>query len=289
MYKLGVITDQVSMDFEDSLRFISDLGVEYIEIHALWNKNIEELSDDEVGEAKRLVKKYDLKVSLISSTLFLQCHLDRNEEEFGSIDDYFITISGNYDTHLKALQRCIELCDIFETDKLRTFGFIKEKEYDDDAVVEKIVEKLKGPVEKVERAGVTLLLENCPHTYLQFGALTKRVIEVLGSKSFRALWDPANALRSGGKPYPEDYGTIKEYIAHMHAKDVSLEGTPHMVPLGEGIIDYEGILKSLVDDGYEGVISLEPEFVDSKGGRPEGCRKSLQGIHRIFDSIGVTI
>jgi sugar phosphate isomerase/epimerase len=289
MFKLGVITDQVSMDFEESLRFIKDLGLEYVEIHALWNKNIEELSDDEVAEAKRLVKKYDLKVSLISSTLFLQCHLDDSDKGFESIDDYFITISGDYDTHRKALQRCIELCDIFDTDKLRTFGFIKEKEYGDDVVVQKIVEKLKEPVEKVERAGVTLLLENCPHTYLQFGALTKRVIEVLGSGSFRALWDPANALRSGGKPYPEDYGAIKEYIAHMHAKDLSFEGTPHMVPLGEGKIDYEGILKSLVDDGYNGVISLEPEYVDSNGGRPEGCRKSLQGINRILDSIGVSI
>jgi len=143
MYKLGVITDQVSMDFEESLRFIKDLGLEYIEIHALWNKNIEELSDEEVAEAKRLVKKYDLKVSLISSTLFLQCHLDESDKGFESIDDYFITISGDYNTHLKALQRCIELCDIFDSDKLRTFGFIQEKEYDDEVVVQKIVEKLK--------------------------------------------------------------------------------------------------------------------------------------------------
>jgi len=289
MFKLGVITDQVSMDFEESLRFIKDLGLEYVEIHALWNKNIEELSDEEVAEAKRLVKKYGMKVSLISSTLFLQCHLDDSDKGFESIDDYFITISGDYNTHLKALQRCLELCDIFGTDKLRTFGFIKEKEYDDDVVVEKIVEKLKAPVEKVERAGVMLLLENCPHTYLQFGALTKRVIEVLDSSSFRALWDPANALRSGGKPYPEDYSEIKEYIAHMHAKDVSSGEAPRMVPLGEGIIDYGGILKSLADERYNGVISLEPEYVDSSGGRPEGCRKSFQGITRILDSIGISI
>jgi len=284
MYKIGTITDQVSMDFEHALNFIKELGLEYVEIHALWNKNIEELTDDEVAEAKRLLNKYGLKVSIISSTLFLQCHLLESDKKFGPIDDYFITIAGDYDDHIKALKRCIELCEIFDTDKLRSFGFIKEGHLDDDDAVQKIKEKLQKPIEMVEKAGLMLLLENCPHTYLQFGALTKRAIEQIDSKNFRALWDPANALRSGGSPYPEDYRHIKKYIVHVHAKDVSLEGGVHMVPLGEGIIDYNGILKSLKKDGFNGVISLEPEFVDRVGGRPEGLRKSLDGIKGILEA-----
>lgn len=117
MYKIGTITDQVSMDFEESLKFIKESGLEYIEIHALWNKNIEELTDEEISEAKRLVKNHGLKVSLVSSTLFLQCHLVESDRKFGPIDDYFITIYGDYDLHIKALERCIELCDIFNTNE----------------------------------------------------------------------------------------------------------------------------------------------------------------------------
>jgi len=287
MYKIGVITDQVSMDFEYALKFIKELGLDYIEIHALWDKNIEELTDNEVAEAKRLVNKYGLKVSIISSTIFLQCHLLDSDKKFGPIDDYFITIAGDYDYHIRALKRCIELCEIFNTDKFRTFGFIKEGSFNDDEALQKIKEKLQKPIEMVEKAGLMLVLENCPHTYLQFGALTKKVIEEINSKHFRALWDPANALRSGGNPYPEDYSYIKNYIAHMHAKDVSLEEGPHTVPLGEGIIDYNGILKNLDKDGFNGVISLEPEFVDQVGGRPEGCRKTLEGIKRILGASGI--
>ena len=238
MFKLGIITDQISMDFEKALQFTKELGLEYIEIHALWNKNIEDLSDEEVAKAKSLVDKYDLKVSLISSTLFLQCPLDEINREYGSIDDYFITISGSYDMHIKALRRCIDLCEIFNTDKLRTFGFIEEAKYDDETAVKKIVNKLETPAKMVEKAGLTLLLENCPHTYLQFGELTKRVIEKMGYKNFRALWDPGNALRSGGKPYPDDYMMIREYISYMHAKDVLFNEESHMVPIGEGVINY---------------------------------------------------
>ena len=285
MFKLGIITDQISMDFEKALQFTKELGLEYIEIHALWDKNIEELSDDEVAKAKKLVDKYNLKVSLISSTLFLLCPLDDGNREYGSIDDYFITISGSYDKHIEYLKRCIDLCRVFETDKLRTFGFNKEKDYDNETVVDKIVEKLKLPVEMVENAGLTLVLENCPHTYLQFGSLTKKVIEKMGSERFKALWDPGNALRSGGVPYPDDYMMIKDHIAYIHAKDVLLEGEPHMVPIGEGVINYKEILKNLVDDGFDGIISLEPEYVDPEGGRPEGCRKSLSGIQEIIESL----
>jgi len=289
MFKIGTITDQADMDFEKALAFIKGLGIEYVELHALWNKNIEELDDDEIAEAGRLLGKYGLKTSLISSTLFLQCHLFESDKTFGPIDDYFITIAGDWGFHMKALERCIKLCDVFDTDKIRIFGFIKEDpDLDENRAVEKVKESLIKPLEMVEKEGLTLVLENCPHTYLQFGSLTSRVIEEIGSKHFRALWDPANAMRSGGKPYPEDYGNIRRYIKHVHAKDISLDGEPHMVPLGEGVIDYGGIVRSLLDDGFSGVLSLEPEYVDEKGGRPEGLRKSYEGIKTVLKEIGVS-
>jgi L-ribulose-5-phosphate 3-epimerase len=288
MFKMGLITDQVSMDFEKALQFIKEQELEFVEIHALWNKNIEELDKDEVSRAKKLVDAHGLKVAIISSTLFLQCRLEENGKAFKSIDDYFITIEGNYGTHLKALERCISLADIFGCDKIRTFGFIKEHDLREDEAVSKIAEAMKKPVDMVERAGLTLVLENCPHTYLTYGSLTKRVIEVLGSKRFKALWDPGNALRSGGSVYPADYESVRPHIAHIHAKDLNVGGKPLIVPLGEGQIDYKGIFGSLLADGYDGIVSIEPEYVDKKGGRPEGCRRSIHGVRRILSSLGAS-
>ncbi len=287
MFSIGVITDQVGMDFEKALQFIRDLGVGCIEIHALWKKNIEELNDEEVERAHRLVQKYGMKVSVISSTLFLQCHLEENGKEFAPIDDYFITIVGNYDFHIASLKRCIELCGLFETDKIRTFGFIEEKTLDEPAAIQKVAEKLRNPVEMVEEAGITLLLENCPHTYLQYGTRTVQVIQALSSARFKALWDPANTLRAGGKPFPDDYQAIRGNIEHMHFKDLSFEGAPHMIPLGEGAIDYRSIVRSLLEDNYSGTLSLEPEYIDETGGRPEGVRRAYHGLRNILNELGV--
>jgi sugar phosphate isomerase/epimerase len=286
MFSIGVITDQVDMDFENALQFIRDLGVGCIEIHALWKKNIDELNDEGVERAHRLVHKYGMKVSVISSTLFLQCHLDEKGKEFGPIDDYFITIAGSYDFHIASLKRCIELCRIFETDKIRTFGFIEEKTLDEHVAIQKVAEKLHNPVEMVEKAGITLLLENCPHTYLQYGERTAQVIQTLSSAHFKALWDPANTLRAGGNPFPDDYRAIQGKIEHMHFKDLSLEGTPHMVPLGEGEIDYRSIVRNLLEDEYSGTLSLEPEYIDETGGRPEGVRRAYHGLSNILNEFG---
>jgi len=129
MLKVGIITDQVSMDFEESLVAIKNFGLKYIEIHALWQKNIEELTDDEFEFANELIKKYNLKVSNISSTCFLQCDLDDKKEEIDAFDDYFITVFGNYKKHLEYFEKCINYCHILGTDKLRIFGFRKLKKF----------------------------------------------------------------------------------------------------------------------------------------------------------------
>jgi len=62
-----------------------------------------------------------------------------------------------------------------------------------------------------------------------------------------------------------------------------------MVPLGEGVIDYRSIVKSILDDGYRGTISLEPEYVDKSGGRPEGVRRACRGLCDIFRELGVPL
>jgi len=122
MFKIGIITDQISMDFEKALQVIKGFNVRYIEIHSLWNKTVEELTRKEATRAQKLVKKFGFTVSNISSTLFLMCPLQEHEKKLKTFDEHFITKIGNYKEHLKALEYCIELCRIFGTDKIRIFG-----------------------------------------------------------------------------------------------------------------------------------------------------------------------
>lgn len=235
MFELGIMTDQISMNFEESLKAINKLGLKNIEIHSLWNKNIEELNNEEIKEAKRLLKKYRLSVSNISSTAFLQCSVDNKDIKFSEINENFLTIKGDFSRHLNALKKCIMLSKEFQTNKIRIFGFRKVDNYDESKIIKTISDKLKKVAQVAEEAEIILLIENCPFTFLPTGWHVKKVIDKVSSDYLRPLWDPGNTLRSGKiNVYPEDYDCVKRTIAHMHIKDVNIENT-NMVTIGEGV------------------------------------------------------
>jgi sugar phosphate isomerase/epimerase len=288
MLKLGIMTDQVSMDFEKALMAIKEYGLEYIEIHSLWDKNIEELTDDEISSAKKLVCKYGLKVSNIASTCFLQCPLrDSNEIKIKSFGDHFINIFGDYKKHLDFFQHCIKLSEIFETNKLRIFGFRKLEPVTDDKI-DLIADKLKKPVNIAKKSGITLVLENCPWTYLANGALISKVINKINSIYLRALWDPGNSYFSGVEPYPDDYLNVKDLLGHIHIKDYNRLNKKHTVIFGEGDINYQGLLSSLVKSDFQDVLSLEPGHKDKIGGRIESCRKCVIRLRDVLKKFNVS-
>jgi len=291
MFNLGVITDQISMDLEKSLKFIKNLGVEYAELHSMWDKNIEELNKDEINSAKKLLKKYQLKVSNISSTVFLQCSLSDKNKKFEKLTDYFISISGDYSFHLKNLEHCMELAEEFDTNKVRIFGFEVDGGISKDQIVGIVTERVAEPVKLAEKKGIVLILENCPFTYMDESILVKKVIENIGSKNLRALWDPGNLMRVDSKsliPFPDEYNIIKDYISHIHIKDVTVKGSEkekRIVPLGTGDVNYDGILKSLKEDEFKGILSLETELFLGKEGSIKDIKQSFDSLVNIYKSL----
>lgn len=292
MLKVGIITHELSKDFEYALEVVKELGIKYIELHSLWNKTIENLSEKEVEKAKNLVKKYQLMVSNVSSTCFLLCPLWNSREKLRNINENFIALWGDYSDHLSYLKRSIQLAQVFDTDLVRIFGFRKMDPYQqlDKKVLNQIVNKFEEPVKLAEQAGITLVLENCPYSYLGEGRLTSKVLEQINSKNIKLLWDPANATSAGSEPYPKDYQFVRDNMAHIHFRDLvtdKVNKQVKFVPIGKGEINYRAILQALQDDGYKGVISLEPECISENGSPESGTKKSFDGIKKILDNLDI--
>ena len=66
MAKLGVITNGISNEFEHALEVMVETGLEYAELQFLWDKEVGDLTDDEIARAQSLVEAYKVKVSCIS-------------------------------------------------------------------------------------------------------------------------------------------------------------------------------------------------------------------------------
>src|ERR1700728_1525010 len=70
-FRISVINDEISQDFGHACEVASrEFGMGWIELRGMWKKNIVNLDEKEVAEARRILEKYQLKVTDISSPPF---------------------------------------------------------------------------------------------------------------------------------------------------------------------------------------------------------------------------
>ena len=291
MLKIGIITDQIGMDFESALQDIAAAGLSTVEIHGLWGKTVENLSIKEAKRARHLLQDFGLKVSNIGPTLFFMCPLfdSTSPDDLKPVNPHFVHAKGDYAFHIDKLKKCFEIANILDTSMIRIFGFRRQEETS-DKVIEKIAQRFEFPVQLAERAGMALVLENCHYTNLPTGMLTYEVIKKIESQSLKLLWDMGNTIKGDGIPYPDEYQVIKNDIAHIHVKNLSLDyGYTKKYSydlIDRGIIDYRRVLPNLVKDEYNGVLSLEPEY-SPKGNYKEGSLEFLQSLRTVIQECGL--
>jgi sugar phosphate isomerase/epimerase len=146
-----------------------------------------------------------------------------------------------------------------------------------------------------------------------------RLIERVDSPRFRSTFDAGNFVTVGEEPYPHAYEILKDVIGYVHVKDATLyhpkrhgarivasrtktsftdltDTGVHIwadgklggsdrefvfTPLGEGAVNWEGLLRALKQDGYTGWFQVEPHayplFGDS---HDRATRQALEYLRR---------
>ncbi len=70
-FKVGVISDEISQDFDHACFVIAkDFGLHYVELREMWGKNLQVISDAQIGEAQKIIARYGLQVTDIGSPLY---------------------------------------------------------------------------------------------------------------------------------------------------------------------------------------------------------------------------
>jgi len=154
---------------------------------------------------------------------------------------------------------------------------------DDDLAIATYVENLQPCLERAAALDVTICLEN-EFDVLgddpQASDVTRRpvcireLVERVDSPHFRATFDACNFYFAGVEPYPYAYEVLRDVIGYVHLKDGAryvpsrhddqmLRFTDHSgayvcLPVGQGAINYQGLLAELASDGYNDFYALEP-------------------------------
>ena len=189
MAKLGVITDGISREFEHALSVMNEFGLTHAELQYLWDKEVGDLDDKQMDQVQRLVKSHEVEVSCIS------------RHTFGGLLVGAMSVDApEYQAHLVALQRCIDMAQALECPLVRIMAFRKETilfgSYGADQwnVATGAWDKLRAlvtpAVQIAEDRGITLVVETGNNAMITSAYLARKLIDELGSARLQVLWGP---------------------------------------------------------------------------------------------------
>jgi len=238
------------------------------------------LDAKEIAEARRLLERYQLRVSSIASPIFKVDWPGAPVSKQSSRDQFGANFTLAQQDEL--LERAFELARVFQVDRIRIFDFwrLEDQKPYRNAIDAKLIEA----AHKAAKRHITLLLENEFACNTATGAEAGRTLNAVRSQYFKLNWDPGNAARAGENPYPDGYSHIpKSRIGYMHCKDAVRrpDGTIDWMKMGGGFIDWAGQFRALKRDGYRGVTSLETHWRGA-GTPEESTRQSMAGMKELL-------
>lgn len=281
MFKLGIITDELTGKLEDALPFLTRYHLHWCELREMWGKNIMNSSKEDLSRAKQLIDDAGLKVSDIGSPIF-KWNLPQMPAKAGEKRDEFKASFVEADAG-RLLDESFKLARHFGTDKVRIFSYWRVAE--PEKAYPMVRDRLAQAANLAAKNDIVLVLENEHTCNVGTGRELGHLIKDINSPALRGNWDPGNAAMLDEVPYPNGYEPVKGVFAHMHIKDVrknTATGKKEWAPVGGGFIDWKGQIEALRADGYDGTMSLETHYLRADRNKVESTRESLEGLLKIL-------
>ena len=288
-FHLAVINDEITPDLDLAAHIAAqDFGLHYIELRSISGKALQNLSPDEINEAKKILAKNQLKVTDIGSPLFKS---DFPGAPISKDSPRFKNPARPEVDQDALLDQCIALAKTFGTDRIRCFDFWRLE--DQKPYRKEINARLDAAATKCAKQNIILVLENEMACNTGSGVEARETLNGVPNPNLMLNWDPGNSgTFAGDVPFPDDYEHLpKNRIGHIHAKNV--KRTPdakngwEWEPVDVGLVDWVGQLKALARDGYSHAVSLETHW--HGGGTPEtSTRRSMQGLMDCMQKAGLT-
>jgi sugar phosphate isomerase/epimerase len=272
MWTLSGFGDEIDPDPAVQLAVLQSLGARHIEVRSAWNTNVLDLGDDQLGRLSELLAERDMAVSAVASPI-------------GKVD-----VTTPPDAELARLATGIRAAHRLGTHYIRIFSFYRKEGITAAEIRDGVLERMRALADLAEREGVVLLHENEKSIYGDTPERVLDIIESVGSDALRVTWDSANFVQVGVRPFTDAYAMLRPHIEYVHAKDAMAE-TSTVVTVGAGDGELVETLTALRDDGYRGVVSLEPHLTstDSLGGfsGPVSFGQAARALRDMTTQLGV--
>ena len=243
--------------FEAGVQIASDLGYKYIEpmVHTGWELLSEvnyfhsySMENDNLL-MKEICDKYGVKVASLSA------HSPLMKPEAA----------------IPRLTRAIELADACGARFVNSDEMIKPEWMNDDFAHEVMKYTLLRASQVAARHKVMICIE--PHgTYTKTAKGLLKIVNLVKSPWIHVNWDTGNSYLAGLEDPYKGLEAVRDHVYHVHAKDISMRqvkeergkvtGTPVGCACGEGVVDWEHVLRILKPLDREIFLSVECGTID---------------------------
>ena len=310
MAKLSAFADEVTGDFRGQVEYLANEKVGYIEPRFIDKKNIMDLNQGELKEAKTLIQDHGLKVSAIGSPIG---KVKLEDVEDGTTNK-FIPFKKYLNQDVK---KACDLAHAFETKLIRGFSFYHPKGTDPKDHFSQAVDQLGQIAEKCHRSDLTFGLEVEPNLVGENGYLLAELYRQVNHPAMVLIFDAANIIVQGYTPGEllEQFQLMRPGLGWLHIKDyhhpkpvkrtghIDEDALANFVPADRGDSAHEAILRDfrhglpklhrrLRRRGIPGVfLDLEPHV---KGGGqfggfsgPDGMGVALRALCKVLDYVDI--
>lgn len=288
----GVVSDEIHGDPEVAFRVARSWGMEFVDLNSVWDKPVTDLTDDEVQRVRDLANEHGLQVFMVAGLSF------KNLPVHGLTPSALLR-SLDFKEHMDMLRRSLEIARALNAPCARVQSFrwphiqgpgnpsprLPRGGEIPSSALEVVTAGLQAACDLAGEYGVVLGLENVRACYGNSGRNTALIVEAVARPNLKVVWDPANAYVSGeGDPYPSGYEAVRPHIVHVHIKDAEVvdesAGLTAWKCVGEGQVDYVPFFRTLAEDGYEGILCMEPHWRREGLTPEETSRLSLEGTRK---------
>lgn len=263
---IALVTDELSADPQTAIELGVEWGVRHYELRGYFTDRAPLLSSYQRQRLLRLVREHDIAVTAISPGLF-KIPFPANAPDtsnLGWMDGAFFASWENGCDALRQhmselLPASIEFAQLFGARSLIAFSFNRAGAPAGSPPAG-VVETLQAAAEQVQSAGLQLLIETEEGFWADTGERSAALAAAIDRPALGINWDPANSFCEGDVPFPDGYRHVRPFLRNVHFKDARRLPDGRSVFVEDGDIDWGGQIRALVNDGYDGTITVEPHL-----------------------------
>lgn len=240
-FTLTAFADEVSPNLDEQLSALTAHGVKGLDVRSLEGVNVLDLTLSDYERIRDQAAELGLHVSCVGSPV--------------NKVPYDLMGQGR---ELDRLRKACYAAARMNTKRIRLFSpEVPEGEH--EARADDVIRWMKEQKQIAQEHGLILIHENDAKFWGAYPENAKRLFEELGDDSFKAAFDFANTVLLGYRPMNDWFPWLLPHLDTIHIKDaIQLEG--QVVPAGEGDGQIRETLAYLIEQGWNGPLTMEPHL-----------------------------